>query len=287
MTTQTDGGTDPDDAGGGTPQLRRCGSWSSGGRRRHVDRHPPAATRRTGRDHGGGAFGTRLVRQLRTPLLRRRDHRGGGRPPAADPAAAARALPSRCTGRHRGRRHRRRSTHGHGPVDRRREDVLSRVRQTRAESRCGPRSAPIPGRPRALVAHGRGRPAGWSTTWPPARRRRWSSAVASSDSRRPRTFAHAGIGVTVVEAAAQVPDPLDPELAVLVAAELVAHGVGVVTGAAVTAVHRRHRRTWRTGARFPRSWWSARSASDPTPGWPTWPDSGSDAMAGSPSTAPA
>ena len=49
-------------------------------------------------------------------------------------------------------------------------------------------------------------------------------------------LAHAGIGVTVVEAAAQVLTPLDPELAVLVAAELVAHGVRVVTGAAVTAV---------------------------------------------------
>jgi NADPH-dependent 2,4-dienoyl-CoA reductase/sulfur reductase-like enzyme/rhodanese-related sulfurtransferase len=47
---------------------------------------------------------------------------------------------------------------------------------------------------------------------------------------------HAGIDVTVVEAADQVLTPLDPELAVLVAAELVTHGVQVVTGVAVTEV---------------------------------------------------
>ena len=49
-------------------------------------------------------------------------------------------------------------------------------------------------------------------------------------------LAHAGIGVTVVEAAPQVLTPLDPELAVLVEAELVANGIDVVTGAAVTEV---------------------------------------------------
>ena len=47
---------------------------------------------------------------------------------------------------------------------------------------------------------------------------------------------HAGIPVTVVEAADQVLTPLDPELAVLVAAELVANGVRVETGVAVTEV---------------------------------------------------
>ena len=47
---------------------------------------------------------------------------------------------------------------------------------------------------------------------------------------------HAGIDVTVVEAADQVLTPLDPELAVLVAAELVAHGVRVETGVAVVEV---------------------------------------------------
>jgi len=45
-----------------------------------------------------------------------------------------------------------------------------------------------------------------------------------------------GIKVAVVEAADQVLTPLDPELAVLVAAELVNHGVAVETGAAVTEV---------------------------------------------------
>ena len=45
-----------------------------------------------------------------------------------------------------------------------------------------------------------------------------------------------GIAVTVVEAAPQVLPPLDPELAVLVADELVAHGVEVETGATVASV---------------------------------------------------
>ncbi len=49
-------------------------------------------------------------------------------------------------------------------------------------------------------------------------------------------LAHAGIAVTVVEAADQILTPLDPELAVLVQAELVAHGVRVETGVAVTGV---------------------------------------------------
>ena len=47
---------------------------------------------------------------------------------------------------------------------------------------------------------------------------------------------HAGIAVAVVEAATQVLTPLDPELAVLVEAELVANGIEVATGAAVTEV---------------------------------------------------
>ena len=49
-------------------------------------------------------------------------------------------------------------------------------------------------------------------------------------------LAHAGIGVTVVEAAPQVLTPLDPELAVLVEAELLASGVAVETGVAVTEI---------------------------------------------------
>jgi len=47
---------------------------------------------------------------------------------------------------------------------------------------------------------------------------------------------HAGIAVTVVEAAPQVLTPLDPELAILVEAELLANGVTVETGVAVTEV---------------------------------------------------
>jgi NADPH-dependent 2,4-dienoyl-CoA reductase/sulfur reductase-like enzyme/rhodanese-related sulfurtransferase len=45
-----------------------------------------------------------------------------------------------------------------------------------------------------------------------------------------------GIDVTIVEAAPQVLPPLDPELAILVADELVAHGVHVETGATVASV---------------------------------------------------
>ena len=45
-----------------------------------------------------------------------------------------------------------------------------------------------------------------------------------------------GLDVTIVEASPQVLPPLDPELAILVADELVAHGVHVETGATVTSV---------------------------------------------------
>ena len=47
---------------------------------------------------------------------------------------------------------------------------------------------------------------------------------------------HGGVDITIVEAASQILTPLDPELAVLVEAELVAHGVRVLTGVAVTEV---------------------------------------------------
>jgi len=49
-------------------------------------------------------------------------------------------------------------------------------------------------------------------------------------------LAHAGVAVTLVEAAPQVLTPLDPELAVLLQAELVRHGVRVEVGVAVTEV---------------------------------------------------
>ena len=45
-----------------------------------------------------------------------------------------------------------------------------------------------------------------------------------------------GIDVTIVEATPQVLPPLDPELAILVADELVAHGVHVETGATVASI---------------------------------------------------
>jgi NADPH-dependent 2,4-dienoyl-CoA reductase/sulfur reductase-like enzyme/rhodanese-related sulfurtransferase len=48
-----------------------------------------------------------------------------------------------------------------------------------------------------------------------------------------------GIGVTIVEAAPQVLSPFDPELAVLVADELAAHGVRVETGATVASIGER------------------------------------------------
>ena len=49
-------------------------------------------------------------------------------------------------------------------------------------------------------------------------------------------LAHQGIAVTVVEAADQVLTPLDAELAILVHRELVAHGVAVEVGVAVTEI---------------------------------------------------
>ncbi len=49
-------------------------------------------------------------------------------------------------------------------------------------------------------------------------------------------LARQSIAVTVVEAVDQVLSPLDPELAILVAAELVSHGVVVETGVAVSEV---------------------------------------------------
>ncbi len=52
-------------------------------------------------------------------------------------------------------------------------------------------------------------------------------------------LAHRGIAVTIVEAAPQVLTPLDPELAVLVAAELASHGIAVETGVAVAEVNER------------------------------------------------
>jgi NADPH-dependent 2,4-dienoyl-CoA reductase/sulfur reductase-like enzyme len=45
-----------------------------------------------------------------------------------------------------------------------------------------------------------------------------------------------GLAVTIVEATAQVLPPLDPEMAILLADELVARGVAVMTGATVAAV---------------------------------------------------
>ena len=48
-----------------------------------------------------------------------------------------------------------------------------------------------------------------------------------------------GIAVTIVEATPQVLPPLDPELAILVADELIAHGVHIETGATVASVEER------------------------------------------------
>lgn len=49
-------------------------------------------------------------------------------------------------------------------------------------------------------------------------------------------LSHAGIAVTIVEAAPQVLTPLDPELAVLVLEELRAHGIDVEVGVSVTEI---------------------------------------------------
>ena len=59
-----------------------------------------------------------------------------------------------------------------------------------------------------------------------------------------------GINVTIVEAAPQVLSPLDPELAILVADELTAHGVHVETGATVASIGE-HSVTLTDGRTFP------------------------------------
>ncbi len=99
-------------------------------------------------------------------------------------------------------------------------------------------------------------------------------------------LSHAGVSVTVVEAATQILTPLDPELAVLVQAELLGHGVGVVTGAAVTEVTDTSV-VLADGPCCPPTSSSAPSGSAPTPGSPSWPGLPSAPRAGSSSTGPA
>ena len=92
-----------------------------------------------------------------------------------------------------------------------------------------------------------------------------------------------GIDVTIVEATPQVLPPLDPELAILVADELVAHGVHVETGA--TVLSRRDARSRSpTGGCSPPTSSSAPSACGPTSPWPQRPAWSWARAAASPST---
>ena len=83
-------------------------------------------------------------------------------------------------------------------------------------------------------------------------------------------LANLGIETTVVEAAAQVLTPLDPELAVLVAAEMVNHGVAVETGVSVAEVTDGGVLLADRRAIPVISSWLP-SASGPTYAWPRWP----------------
>ena len=67
----------------------------------------------------------------------------------------------------------------------------------------------------------------------------WSSERGFVGLETAENLALRGIAVTIVEAAPQVLTPLDPELAVLVAAELANHGIAVETGVSVAEVNER------------------------------------------------
>ena len=85
-------------------------------------------------------------------------------------------------------------------------------------------------------AHGGGR----RRSWPPMSGAAPKTAVVIGAGfiglEMAENLAAKGLSVTIVEATPQVLPPLDPEMAVLVADELVAHGVTVETGATVEAV---------------------------------------------------
>ena len=117
--------------------------------------------------HGVRTVRSRLVRQLRIALLRRRTDRRGGRPHAPDSRAAVRSLPARRQGRHRSRRDRSRRAHRDGPFDDHRCGDGCRLRQARAQHGRGAGAAADPRlRPCSHAADGRRRrPA-------PVRRRR-------------------------------------------------------------------------------------------------------------------
>ena len=124
----------------------------------------------------------------------------------------------------------------HDEVDDRRHRGAAGLRPARAQPRSDFLAASYSRlRPRAPATHGGGRCAAC------VRRRRASPCGRRDRCRlhRPRDRReppHAGIAVTIVEAAPQVLTPLDPELAVLVADELRANGVTVEVGVAVTEI---------------------------------------------------
>ncbi len=79
-----------------------------------------------------------------------------------------------------------------------------------------------------------------------------------------------GVDVTVVEAAAQVLSPLDPELAVLVQDELIAHGVDVRLRARVTSIGHLTV-TLEDGRVLPADLVVGAIGPGPKSGWPSWP----------------
>ena len=86
-------------------------------------------------------------------------------------------------------------------------------------------------------------------------------------------LSHAGIPVSVVEAADQVLTPLDAEMAVLVQAELRAPRRRRRDRCRGHRDHRRRASVWPTAESCPASSSSARSACVPTRVWPSWPGS--------------
>ena len=227
----------------------------------------------------------RLVRQLRLALLRRGADRRGGGPHAPDAGAAVRPLPARCAGQRRGRRDRPRRAHRHRHVRRsrvrRRSSATTSSCSAWARRRCARRSRATTGCRTLRTVEDAARLASDVDVAP-------STAVVIGAGfiglEMAENLVGQGIDVTIVEATPQVLPPLDPELAILVADELVAHGVHVETGATVASVEDSTRDPRRRAGPSPRTSSSARSGCGRTCGSPKPPVWSSDRAVASRST---
>ena len=153
------------------------------------------------------------------------------------PEQPLRALPARRPGRHRGRGHRPGGPHGHRPLHpRRRRTSTSPYDKLVLSPGAAPVRPPIPGFDRVRSLRTVEDAARLADDVAAGRRTAVVIGAGFIGLETAENLARAGIAVTVVEAADQVLTPLDPELAILVAAELVANGVAVETGVAVAEV---------------------------------------------------